>query len=227
MYLIANWKQNKSSADLEPWLDALSSEIKSLDKDITIVIAMPYTLLGKASDLLNSNKYQPLGIKLAAQDISKFEDGPHTGEVGTTQLRSLVEYVICGHSERRSMGESSEEVAEKVERAVNAGLIPIICFGNIDEFNVVSGFANTNALFAYEPPESISTSVVPGGPKPATPESIKDVKSQTGLTTLVYGGSVDNNSIEGYLSLDFINGFLIGSASLDPVKFSKVINIVS
>lgn len=226
MYLIANWKQNKSPSELEPWFKAVFESVNSKSSQgLEVIIAVPFPLLSEAKNILD-NKYRLSNLKLAAQDISQYEDGPHTGEVGATQLKPYVKYVICGHSERRSTGETPDIVSQKVENTLRDGLTPIICFGNVDEFNSVASYKNS-VLFAYEPPESISTSNVPGGPKPATVESLQTMQEQTGLDHYLYGGSVDNDSIQNYLSLEFINGFLVGSASLDPVKFSSIIEIIS
>lgn len=221
-YLIANWKQNIASKDIPSWVELFS---KSLNQDISdnlkVVVAPSFPQLHLLNSILIDNKINGK-VSISAQNVSPFQNGSHTGEVGVDQISDVCTYVIVGHSEARARGETYQDINSKISLIINAGLIPIICFSSIEEFNAFDDKdkANTNVLFAYEPTASIGTGLF------ASAEELNQIRESTNLENFIYGGSVDKMSVSNYLKLSFITGFLVGGASLNPVAFAKLANIV-
>ena len=215
MIVIANWKQNLTLKKIENWFDLYKHTISSITE---VVIAPSFPLILKVTSEINERS---LNITTASQDISEYKAGAHTGEVGAKQLKGLVKYAIIGHSERRANGETAQSVNDKIARCVENAIIPLVCFGNITEFNQIIKVEGT--LYAYEPVNAISTS---GVGKPASIEDISKIRDTTGLEVLIYGGSIDKKSVGAYLGEDFISGFLVGSTSLNSIEFSELVGEV-
>ncbi len=188
--LIANWKMNP-----EKETDAIKLA-KATDGE-HVVICPPLPFLSEVSTAINKSA-------LGAQDISTDPiTGPFTGEVSASQLRSMgIQYVIIGHSSRRSRdGETDEIVAKKIAAALDAGLIPILCVGEtatershghtrevLDRqlrmaFSLIpadTGEKKFNVIVAYEPVWAISTNQAPGAgghSEGATPSMVQDMIS--------------------------------------------------
>ena len=146
-YIIGNWKCNKSEKEVREWFERLAqkySESQVNIENLTFAVAPPFVYLPLAKSLIDKLK---LPIKLAAQDVSPFEDGAYTGEVSAKQLAQYVTYVIVGHSERRRyFTETDEQIAQKVEQLEKANLIPILCIQ--DEHTAIPKAAK---IAAYEP----------------------------------------------------------------------------
>ena len=213
MIFIANWKQNKNISEVKNWIDTFGHEYKATPNiEVVIAPSNPYLhMLSRLSD--------ELGVSIAGQDVSMFENGAQTGLVGASQIKDYCKYVIIGHSESRTRGESNDEVLAKIDLSLKAGLIPIVCFKNLGEFtSAKSHVASSTLLFAYEPLESIGTG------NPASMESIYDVQKQIGLSSFIYGGSVNSANVEQYTNNSIISGFLIGTSALDPIEFSSIIS---
>jgi triosephosphate isomerase len=219
MIVIANWKQNKNYTELKQWVDMFDSTVeKSKLNNVEIVIAPSIPFIIPLKMISQGMGY----LKFASQNISMFENGAHTGETGAEQLKGIVEYTIIGHSERRKSGETAGEINSKIENALKAQIKPIVCFSAEEEFQALQmKFANAEILYAYEPANAISTAENSTGPVSA--DQVKHMVDKLGLKSVIYGGSVDENSIDTYLNLPFINGFLVGGASLDAVRFAKIV----
>ena len=189
-------------------------------------------------------------VALGAQNVSEHEKGAYTGEVAPAMLRDVgCEYVIVGHSERRSLyGETSAQVAAKFVAAQSAGLTPILCVGEtleereagtteavIDEqldaaldAAGISGFGA--AVVAYEPVWAIGTGMT------ATPEQAQEVhahirgrlaaqnESIAAGVQILYGGSMKGDNAAGLLGQPDIDGGLIGGASLKAADFLAIAN---
>ena len=193
-------------------------------------------------------------IKLAAQNAYFQDFGAYTGEVSVSQIRSLVDYCIIGHSERRHiLGETNKDVRKKVAAAVRNGITPIICIGETAEerkngettdvirdqllssLSEIAAEDLSKVIIAYEPVWAISTTK---SAKMATPDDIKEVldlihklltktygEKTVADTPVLYGGSVKVSNAEAYLSIPGCDGLLIGGASLIAPEFSDIIEI--
>ncbi len=248
-YLIAaNWKMNKTVGETLEYLDIFLPSIKDL-KSVEIMIAPPFTALSSASIKIDAYKKEnEVNIKLGAQNMYYVEKGAFTGEISPIMLNELnVDYVIIGHSERRHIfGERDDLINKKMISAVEAGLRPILCIGETIEEreqgktlsvverqlrNGLSGIEKDLPFIdiAYEPVWAIGTGVN------ATPEQAQEVhlfvrslinelsKGNDSKTRILYGGSVNDKNARDLIKEKNVDGFLVGSASLDPEKFYKII----
>ena len=213
LFIIANWKANKSTQEATSWLEKIGSTWQS---DLKEVILCPsFTLLHLATDFISEGN---LPIQIGSQDISKFDEGPFTGEVSGKLLKDYVTYCIIGHSERREkLGESDEDIAQKVHQAEKYSLKSIFCVQGSDT-QVPEGVE----IVAYEPIFAIGTG------SPDTPQNADEVARQIKeknptLKYVLYGGSVNPENVHSFTSRDRIDGVLVGSKSLDPIIFSQII----
>ena len=166
-------------------------------------------------------------------------------------LECNVEYVIIGHSERRLIfNEENDSINKKVLKVIESGIKPILCVGEtIDEMNagkthniikeqLISGLNGlkslNNIIIAYEPVWAIGTGLTASSEKinklhifirKILRKLFDDKESKN--TPILYGGSVNSANANELISIDGVNGFLIGGASLDVVKFTEVIKIVN
>ena len=215
-YYIANWKSHKTKDEAIAFFEHLTANISESDiKNKEIVIAPPMTLLAKCRYLVDKNN---LPVSLSAQNVSSFPEGAYTGEVNAKQVKEFAKYVIIGHSERRKyLHESEADIENKVREAHENGLTVIQCIQ--DENGVVH---NGVEIVAYEPPSAIGTG------NPDTPEHIAQVfdviTSQNPSVKVLYGGSVNVDSIKSFLQIEKLGGFLIGGASLDAATFLSLLS---
>ena len=242
--IAGNWKMNKTIADTK----ALIGELIPLvaDTNNTVIICVPFTDLATAVELTKGTN-----IHVGAQNCHWKESGAYTGEIAPSMLTEIgVEYVIIGHSERRSyFGETDQTVLLRTKAALAAGLKPIVCIGEtLEERNsgnmesvltrqVVEGFKDISAeeldniIVAYEPVWAIGTGVT------ATDEQANDAigfvrsvfaqkygQEVANKLYIQYGGSMNDKNAQGLLGMPQIDGGLIGGASLVADKFSKVVN---
>lgn len=240
-YIVAgNWKMN-GRLDMAQQLTA--SIVAAAPDSAKVILCVPYPYLTTVRDLCAKTS-----VALGAQNISEQKDGAFTGEVSGEMLRDCgVEYVLVGHSERRSLyGESDELVADKFARAADAGLTPILCLGETLEEResdktdlvvsrqlqaVVSRVgvgALATAVIAYEPVWAIGTGLT------ASPEQAQAVHafiraqlaqidaSIAEQATILYGGSVKADNAAALFAGPDIDGGLIGGASLDADSFLAI-----
>ncbi len=236
-YLVANWKSNKSIAEATAWLQRITNHAfprnpakrASRITNLEIILAAPFTLLSDLKKQLTIEQSNNRTIYLAAQDVSPFPSGAHTGEVSAAMLKGLVDYVIVGHSERREyFGETEEVVAKKTTQALEAGLKPIVCLdepyleSQIRAIEQLSNRTMRELFFAYEPLAALKLD------QPATAEQATQVaqkiKSLVPGAVVLYGGDVDSHNAADYRGLD---GLLIGQASLAADGFRKIIESFS
>ncbi|GAB6071761.1 triose-phosphate isomerase [Venenivibrio stagnispumantis] len=242
-YLVAaNWKMNKTIAQTIDYLDIFTELVKDIQK-VDIMISPSFTALSSAS-----LKVEKTNIKLGAQNMYYETVGAFTGEISPIMLKELnVEYVILGHSERRHIfGEKDNLINKKVQSALENGIRPILCVGetleerelgktlNVVEKQIKSGLAGVYMDMpfidiAYEPVWAIGTGIN------ATPEQAEEVhrfirslinelsKGNDSKTRILYGGSVNEKNARELISQKHIDGFLVGTASLDPNRFYKII----
>lgn len=213
-----NWKSKMvSPGDVDAWMTGIAELAKSKEAVSQTIVFPPFVYIERVKNHIHTLSL-PLG--LGAQDISRFSssDKPVTGEVTAEMLKAIgVEWVIIGHSERRTkMAETDEILSQKAGRAKAAGLKIMYCVPNA-ETPVPLGVD----VIAYEPPGAI------GSGKAESPEEanavIGRIKAATGGTVVLYGGSVTADNVSSYTSQAQIDGNLIGGASLTPKDFFTLV----
>lgn len=245
--IAGNWKMNKNRQECT----ALIGELKPLVANATcdVVLCVPYTNLETALEQSkNSN------LKIAAQNCHWEKSGAFTGEISADMLHEMgVTHVVLGHSERRQyFGESDGTVNLRAKAALRAGLIPIICIGELLEHrelnitNEVVGVQTKVALselskedmkrviLAYEPVWAIGTG------KTATSsqanEVCKEIRSIVANlydqatadgVVIQYGGSMNAANANELLNEPDVDGGLIGGASLKAQDFASIITAAS
>ncbi len=240
-----NWKMNNTVKDAV----ALASAIKDGSKDIkggTIIVAPVFTTLVSVAEAIKGS-----GIRLAAQNVFYEEKGAFTGEIAPALLLDVgCAYVIIGHSERRKyFHETDEGVNAKTKKALASGLRPIVCVGEteeerekgITEFVVGTQIRKglytieslKNIVIAYEPVWAIGTG------KNATPAEAQEVHAfirsllrksygeEAAGVQILYGGSVTKDNIGELISMEDIDGALVGGASLKSDSFLSIIKAVA
>jgi triosephosphate isomerase len=233
MLIVANWKMNLGVKEA----GALAVEFVNLSTPRNqIVIAPQFTQLHKLADVLSDSK-----IKLSAQNCASENKGAFTGEVSPLSLKELgCEYVIIGHSERRTVfNETDEDVRKKALIAKNSGLKPIICIGeSLEERksgatnNVLSSQIEKSIpdelqvdeyVIAYEPIWAIGTGEVASiGDIEAAHIHINSLKPNV---RILYGGSVNNENCKTISAIELVGGLLVGGASLSSEKFPTIMNV--
>lgn len=210
-YVIANFKATKTWEEIISWLEGIKKSTQNFPG--TIVIAPSHPYLASTYQKIES---AGLHLKIAAQDISKFEQGAYTGEFAASQIKNICAYSILGHSERRqNFKENDETIAQKVKNAKNAQIEPIFCVQD-ESTNIPEGVN----IVAYEPIFAIGTG------NPDTPENAKGVANKIkskGQYTVIYGGSVNSENAKTFLEKGLLDGLLVGKASLDESEFAKII----
>ncbi|MEI7652683.1 MAG: triose-phosphate isomerase family protein [bacterium] len=219
MYLIANWKSHGDLLSTRSWvhkfLEALAPEtMQALHSNkLTLVICPPTPLLYPLKTMLADYP-----IAIGAQDISSHPQGSLTGEVSGEAYIGIATYVLIGHDERRKLGEDESITRQKYAQARSAGLTPLLCVSSLDQY------ITDAPMVAFEPVESIGTG------HPAGPEEVIQFRRTLDLPTdtlYIYGGSVNRDTITPYLAHPEIDGFLCGAASLDPIHFSQLANMLA
>ena len=237
-----NWKMNGSLDSITALVEGLKSGLDSVTT-AEMAVCPPFVYIPTVASLIGD-----ASISLGAQDVNDQEAGAHTGEVAPGMLTDVgCKYAIVGHSERRSIyGESDAFTASKFAAARKAGLVPILCVGELLEEReqgiteqVVSrqldavidleGIgALADAVIAYEPVWAIGTG------KTATPDQAQDVhafirgklaaldSSVADKVRILYGGSMNAANAAELLAMADIDGGLIGGASLKPADFLAI-----
>ncbi len=242
--IAANWKMYKTPQQATDFFHHFLPMVQGHDRD-EIVICPNYLALDAAVHAAKSS-----GIAVGAQNLFWEKEGAFTGEICTTMLLAIgVTHVIIGHSERRQyFGETDDTVNLKLKAALEAGLIPIVCVGEVLEereagltddvlrrqclraFNKVSAKKAAHLVVAYEPVWAIGTG------KTATPQMAADahaiIRSEAAESfgqefadqlRILYGGSVKPENAHALMSEPEIDGALVGGASLDPKSFAAIV----
>jgi triosephosphate isomerase len=237
-----NWKMNKTPSQGKTFSEIMVEKLDS-KCSVDVIICPPFTGL---SSLVSSSKFH-----LGAQNCHFENSGAFTGEVSTAMLLECnVEYVILGHSERRSIfHEKNNDIGQKVSKVLKENMKPILCVGEtIDELNaglaketvhhqLQQGLNNIeslhNIVVAYEPVWAIGTGLTASFQKVGEIHSfirniLKELFSEkeSNIVPIIYGGSVNSDNAKKLINVHSVNGFLIGGASLDLDKFVEIINIV-
>lgn len=239
--IAGNWKMNGSLAANEALVKAMLDGLKGLSNPADLALCAPAPYLAQMQGLLAGSL-----IALGAQDVSAHEQGAYTGEVSAAMLRDFAcRYAIVGHSERRQYhGETDTVVAHKAQRALSAGITPIVCVGEtLQEREAgqtesvvkrqlaavihVVAHCTSEIVVAYEPVWAIGTG------KTASPEQAQQVHAvlraqiaaateHPGRVRILYGGSMNATNAASLLAQPDIDGGLIGGASLKAADFLTI-----
>ena len=241
--IAGNWKMNKTPSETT----AFMTEFKSIlpkGRWCDMALCVPAVCIPTAVRAMRETR-----VGIGAENCNANASGAYTGEISTGMLVDAgCKYVIIGHSERRAMGETDQDVNKKVLAVLEAGLIPIMCCGESLEqreaditnewitMQIKSGLQGVpeekirKVVIAYEPIWAIGTG------KTATPEQAEEVcesirtvirklygSKNARAISILYGGSMNEKNAYELLAQPDIDGGLIGGASLVPEKFVKII----
>ncbi len=241
--IAANWKMNTTPADAGDLARTVASRTRV--PGLTRVICPPYVSLATVRDALTGDD-----VGVGAQNIHHELAGAFTGEISAPMLAGLATWVILGHSERRAyFNETDLLVGKKLDRALDAGLRPILCVGEVladreagRETAVVDAqlrgalegrdpvaLAAAGLVIAYEPVWAIGTGRnASGADAAAMADAIRASLRPLGwggtaeATPVLYGGSVTSANIGDFLGEPAIDGALIGGASLKPDEMAGI-----
>lgn len=245
--IAGNWKMNNNLGESINLASELKTKLPELGEN-QVIICPPFTSLESVKEIIKDS-----AIELGAQNMSEQDSGAFTGEISAEMLKSVgCEYVILGHSERRTIYKESDElINSKVKKALEAGLKPIFCIGetleeresgvtnNVVKRQVTNGLKDisetslTQIILAYEPVWAIGTG------KTASPaqaqevhkflrDLIAEIYSETAAHNIIiqYGGSVKPDNANELLSQADIDGALVGGACLKSGSFIDIIKSV-
>lgn len=209
--IIANFKANKTWDELAAWLEIVSPKAADFSGTVILCPSAPFI-----SEVSQKVKTAGIKIKIGSQDISQFNVGAYTGEFAASQITGQIDFALIGHSERRRyFGEDEKILTQKVQNCQKAKIEPIFCIQDSHDF-IPQGVR----IVAYEPPFAIGTG------NPDTPQNTKAVSEKLktrGDYLVLYGGSVSPNNAQSFLEKNIVDGLLIGSASLNPLDFTRIL----
>ena len=242
-FIAGNWKMNKTIAEAEAYIQALLPKVGAVG-DVEIVICPPFTALQAMVDSARGSS-----VQVYAQTMHEADAGAFTGEVSSAMLSEIdVQGVILGHSERREYdNETDRALQQKVPKALEAGLVPILCVGETEEerergdterklrHQVQEGLEKVardrlaDVVIAYEPIWAIGTGLT------ATPDQAQEAiafvralvedqdKAAGAAVRILYGGSLKPDNAPEILALPDVDGALVGGASLEADSFATIV----
>ena len=243
--MAGNWKMYKTPSETAAFFESFKPLVSGASH-CEVVICPPFINLPAAVQAVAGSN-----VETGAQNLHWAKEGAYTGEVSASMIKQTgVQWVIIGHSERRQyFGETDDSILKKTVAALEAGLKPIICVGELLEHResgatetvLASQFSGgigpltpdqfSQIVIAYEPVWAIGTG------KTATPEIAADahrfIRGQAeakfgaeaaGALRILYGGSVKPDNVKTLMAQSEIDGVLVGGASLDPKGFSTIVN---
>jgi len=243
-FIAGNWKMFKTVQEATVYAKELRALVKDVD-DVRAVIAPPYTAIHACAEALrNSN------VSVSAQNMFWEREGAFTGEISAPMIKEAgAEYVIIGHSERRThFGENDVTVNRKLLAAIAGSLMPIVCIGETLEqrdrnetlavidrqmkggLDSLTGDQVAAIVIAYEPVWAIGTG------RNATPAQAGEVHAHirsrvrqwfgaaaADACLVIYGGSVKPDNIKDLIAQPDVDGALVGGASLEVRAFHDII----
>jgi triosephosphate isomerase (TIM) len=244
--IAANWKMNTTPADAGELARTIAARTRV--QGVTRVICPPFVCLATVRDALGED--DPT-VGVGAQDVHHELAGAYTGDISAPMLAGLADWVIVGHSERRrDHGETDERIGRKLTRALEAGLRPILCVGEVladrDAGRAVdvveaqlrgcladhdpAALQGRGLVIAYEPVWAIGTGRnALGSDAAAMTEAIRSILASLGWgdaageVPVLYGGSVTAANIGEFLAEPSIDGALVGGASLKPDEMAGIV----
>lgn len=241
-----NWKMNTTLPEGIKLAEEVDNALKGFEPNCDVIICVPFTHLASINAIITN----PKKLGLGAENCADHKSGAYTGEVSAPMVASTgATYVILGHSERRQYyGETAETLRDKVALALENGLTPIFCIGEVLEereagkhFDVVKaqiedGLFNLSAedfgkiILAYEPVWAIGTG------KTATADQAEEIhayirgviadkygKEVADNTSILYGGSCKPSNAKELFAKPDVDGGLIGGASLKCEDFMGIV----
>jgi triosephosphate isomerase (TIM) len=244
-FVAGNWKLNKTATEAYKLVAELLPGLRNI-KGVEKLLCPPFTALMAVSRLIKDTD-----IRLGAQNMYWEEKGAYTGEISAAMLAEFCQYVLVGHSERRTyFGETNEQVNHKVRAALAHHLTPVICVGETLEENEAGRAAGVVSrqvreallgmdllagpdpvVVAYEPVWAIGTG------RAATAEGVNTLirnvirptvagmfgESLAQSVRVLYGGSVDARNAREFFRQPDIDGALVGGASLNAQAFVAIV----
>ena len=241
--IAGNWKMNKTPSETKEFMNQFKA-IMPKGRWCDIALCVPAVCIPAAVRAMRETR-----VGIGAENCNAAASGAYTGELAVNMLTDAgCKYVIIGHSERRTMGETDADINAKVLAALEGGLTPILCCGESLEqrengvtaewitMQIKLALKNVpeekirKVIIAYEPIWAIGTGLT------ATPEQAQEVcelirtvvrklysSKHARATSILYGGSMNEKNAFELLAQPDIDGGLIGGASLVPEKFVKII----
>jgi triosephosphate isomerase len=242
-FIAANWKMHMTIAEAESYIQALLPQVGAID-DVEIVICPSYTALQAMVDSARGSS-----VQVYAQNMHEADSGAFTGEASAPMLTEIdVQGVILGHSERRQYyNETDRALQQKVPKALDSGLVPILCVGETEgerergdterklrhqvqeALEKVAKDRLAELVIAYEPIWAIGTGLV------ATADQAQEAigfvralvedrdKAAGQAVRILYGGSLKPDNAPELLALPDVDGALVGGASLDAASFAQIV----
>lgn len=247
---MANWKSHKSLAESAAFAEGFPTLTPRQRARIDVVLFPPFLALSLMASRVAGRDD---GLAIGAQAVSATGPGAFTGEVSAAMLRDAgARYALVGHSERRrDQGEDGPVTGRKVRAVLDAGMCPVLCFGEqLDERRAhreehvwarqledglprdLSGVESEGLIIAYEPVWAIGTGLVPEREQlAAAAAGIRRILARLlgergAAVPLLYGGSVKRDNAGAILSIPGYQGLLIGGAGLDPRHLADIVAAV-
>ena len=242
-FCVANWKMNFNSSNTKTFLE--NWEKKDLNnKEVKTIFCPSFTELNTTAELLQNSDSE-----LGAQNVYYLSNGAYTGEISCRMLKDLgCNWVIIGHSERRAIfGETDEMVCHKLNKLTSENMYPIVCIGETKDerengkteevlsrqllvaFENQKGKNIEHTVIAYEPVWAIGTGITATIDMISEAhQCIRNIFNTNGFNgneiSILYGGSVTNENAAELSNITDVDGFLVGTASLDVEKFYAIYN---
>lgn len=239
--IVGNWKMNTNIGEAVDLLTALTASL-DYTPGVDVVLCPPFISVPTFYRELREST-----LAVGAQNMHCEDSGAYTGEVSPAMLVHFCEYVIIGHSERRTLfGEDDAFINRKVRAAISHGITPILCVGETLEqreagatdgvlaLQVAQGLhqvpPNSRFVVAYEPIWAIGTGKAASASDAEQAISLirhtiagKLSPETAEKTRILYGGSVKPSNIREFISSPEIDGALVGGASLNPQEFIGIV----
>lgn len=240
--IVGNWKMHKTIAETKDFIKRLIPLLPGATSDVWL--APPFTAIEAAALAAKGS-----GLKIGAQTMSAQDSGPFTGEISGLMLKEAgAQFVILGHSERRTLfQEKNEQIHQKLKKALDVGLTPILCVGETEQEKesgktikilheqlegCLQDIPPFEIILAYEPVWAIGTGKTAGPQVAAEAHQVcLDFLTQkwgalaAKKVCLLYGGSVTGETVKALLEQPVIHGVLVGGASLDVDKFVAILDL--
>ena len=242
-FCVANWKMNFNSSDTKSFLENWGKKDLN-NKEVKTIFCPSFTELNTTAELLQNSDSE-----LGAQNVYYLSNGAYTGEISCRMLKDLgCNWVIIGHSERRAIfGETDEMVCHKLNKLTSENMYPIVCIGETKDerengktedvlsrqllvaFENQKGKNIEHTVIAYEPVWAIGTGITATIDMISEAhQCIRNIFNTNGFNgneiSILYGGSVTNENAAELSNITDVDGFLVGTASLDVEKFYAIYN---